>query len=210
MAITCVCLMCGKNFERFSRDIRRGAGKYCSRACLDKSRVKQGNRYMTSDGYIRIHLGNGKSILEHRLVMEKHLGRKLQNGELVHHIDGNKTNNQIENLAVVNGKEHAAIHLVLEDQWAKEYDRCAECGTTERKHLAQGLCFRCYQRKASQEWRAKQTSKPATRLTTRCSVCHEFFTEDEWDDRHSDEDGEDCHERCCPVCAAEEEEVEHA
>jgi len=34
----------------------------------------------------------------------------------------------------------------------------------------------------------------------RCSVCHETFTDDEWDDRHSDEDGLDCHERCCPYC----------
>lgn len=45
-------------------------------------------------------------------------------------------------------------------------------------------------------------------ITTRCSVCHEPFDGEEWDKRHSDEDGEDCHERCCPVCAAEEWEEE--
>jgi len=31
-------------------------------------------------------------------------------------------------------------------QWAREYDRCQECGTTERPHYARGLCERCYHR----------------------------------------------------------------
>lgn len=38
-----------------------------------------------------------------------------------------------------------------------------------------------------------------------CSVCHEPFTIREWAFRHSDEDGADCHERCCPICQADEE-----
>jgi hypothetical protein len=41
-----------------------------------------------------------------------------------------------------------------------------------------------------------------TRLTTRCSVCHGKFTPAEWDERHEDEDGLDCHEECCPICKA--------
>jgi hypothetical protein len=34
----------------------------------------------------------------------------------------------------------------------------------------------------------------------RCSVCHEVFTAPEWEERHEDEDGLDCHEECCPIC----------
>jgi hypothetical protein len=39
-------------------------------------------------------------ILEHRLVMAKHLGRALTKKEVVSHIDGNVRNNEIENLEI--------------------------------------------------------------------------------------------------------------
>ena len=38
---------------------------------------------------------------EHRLVMEKHIGRKLLTSEHVHHIDGNKSNNSLINLVII-------------------------------------------------------------------------------------------------------------
>lgn len=34
-----------------------------------------------------------------------------------------------------------------------------------------------------------------------CAACLLPFTEDAWDDRHSDPDGEDVHAECCEVCA---------
>lgn len=41
-----------------------------------------------------------------------------------------------------------------------------------------------------------------------CSVCGEpFADEDEWDDRHTDDDGGDCHADCCPACNAESRDV---
>ena len=45
-------------------------------------------------------------VLEHRLVMEKQLGRYLQSGEIVHHIDGNRTNNALSNLQLTSPREH--------------------------------------------------------------------------------------------------------
>lgn len=37
-----------------------------------------------------------------------------------------------------------------------------------------------------------------------CSVCRKsFLNEEDWENRHSDLEGEDCHSECCPVCEME-------
>lgn len=53
---------------------------------------------------------NGRFIDEHRLVMEQYLGRKLKSDEVVHHINGNKRDNRIENLQVMTLAEHSRMH----------------------------------------------------------------------------------------------------
>lgn len=57
---------------------------------------------------------NGRCIDRHRYVMEQHLGRKLRPEEIVHHINGDPTDDRIENLELTTRSAHARGHVTLE------------------------------------------------------------------------------------------------
>ncbi len=64
---------------------------------------------ITDHGYKLIYI-NGKNIYEHRHVMETHLGRPLKTFEIVHHKDGNRLNNEFDNLEIMIRSDHNRLH----------------------------------------------------------------------------------------------------
>jgi hypothetical protein len=77
-----------------------------------------GEKGVDSLGYATTYVGDTHpysegycgSIRDHIMVMENHLERALKKGEVVHHIDGDKLNNSLENLDLCTVQEHNACH----------------------------------------------------------------------------------------------------
>jgi len=53
---------------------------------------------------------NKKQVREHRYLIELKIGRKLLSNEIVHHIDGDKKNNSLDNLIIITRSEHKKLH----------------------------------------------------------------------------------------------------
>ena len=77
--------------------------------CFADGIFEKNNKKYGSNPRKRIQI-NGVRFYEHRKLMEIQLGRPLRKDEHVHHINGDPTDNRIENLQIINPVEHGKLH----------------------------------------------------------------------------------------------------
>jgi hypothetical protein len=150
-----VCSWCGTTFTCDPSQARLGRGKHCSRACHgqgmrgERSATWKGGRRKT-ETYVIVMTPEGRCMTEHRFVMQQLVGRRLRSDEHVHHINGIKNDNRPENLRLMTHQEHSQYHGT-QGRWARDYNHCVRCLSSDRPHRARGLCSRCYQTENRQD-----------------------------------------------------------
>jgi hypothetical protein len=119
-----ICAWCNKVFSDFHKN-----RKYCSLKCSGASQFKGG--WILNTGY-RARNIKGKTVLEHRYLMEQHLGRKLRQDEYVDHINGIKSDNKLSNLRLCTKQENEHFYYkILESDY-----------NLVRKRLLDGYTYR--------------------------------------------------------------------
>lgn len=123
-----ICEWCSKEYDARKHNKGRGIKraneqKYCSRACMARQRAtyyhgkihhKWNGGQFFDNGYIRLVTrredGSRYMPMQHRVFMLERLGREYTQDEVVHHINRNRSDNDINNLQVMTRSGHSKYH----------------------------------------------------------------------------------------------------
>ncbi len=181
MRIDGLCGVCGKQFVSYI-----DGAKYCSQKCYHEARegMKRpdvtrrlmgagnprwnGGKRICNNGYVAIrtkgHPYSTKDgyVMEHRLVVEKSVGRYLNPEEKIHHKDGDVRNNSVENLELFSGhSQHMKKHhmQILGQKRRNKFKECKYCGRTNVVPSTIDTCHKCYQYRWQQRQKIKQSKR---------------------------------------------------
>lgn len=132
---THVCDNCGKEFVR---NVQGRMFTFCSQDCsktymmMERSPAFKNGRTVDGNGYVSVSVGRKKRKYEHRMVMESHINRKLETNEVVHHKNGNKLDNRIENLVIMYKCAHDRHHTTERHKRERKFGKQKQERTLEK------------------------------------------------------------------------------
>ena len=138
------CLDCKNTFFINKYRAEKGKGEFCSKKCYDSYQRKyphtkkltgvygkkhprwKGGKYISKFGYVYIYKPEYATnprgyIKEHRYLVEQKIGRRLREDEVIHHVNGDKLDNRLENLEIINPAEHFKKYHGKD--WKKRVDK---------------------------------------------------------------------------------------